>query len=215
MLSDGATLLHDNIHTARKTQEWLRKFKWEVWSPDSAPNLDSKHLSGTRFSSESDVKTVAEDWLNGQDLLTPTSLPAGLLPSQHPEADRLQVPARGEVPGDPTQQKPLPVLQVPEMSTSRHVQGLTKFRQQMALCIQTANYWKTHGNDLTMFSKCPPSSTTTCLSRSTKLAATFCNVFIGIVHIHYRRAAPCWQLWWDFFGALHPSNGHTRRNRMD
>ncbi|GBM66623.1 hypothetical protein AVEN_166369-1 [Araneus ventricosus] len=121
MLSDGAILLHDNIHTARKTQERLRKFKWEVWNPDSAPNLDSKHLSGTRFSSESDVKTVAEDWVNGQDVI---SAKPGLLPSQHPEADRLQVPARGEVPGDPTQQKPLPVLQVPKMSASRHVQGL-------------------------------------------------------------------------------------------
>ncbi|GBM39441.1 hypothetical protein AVEN_126321-1 [Araneus ventricosus] len=26
------TVLHDNTHTARKTQELLRKFKWEVWS---------------------------------------------------------------------------------------------------------------------------------------------------------------------------------------
>ncbi|GBN31486.1 hypothetical protein AVEN_33003-1 [Araneus ventricosus] len=32
MLSDGVILLHDNTHTARKTQELLRKFKWEVWS---------------------------------------------------------------------------------------------------------------------------------------------------------------------------------------
>ncbi|GBN52052.1 hypothetical protein AVEN_68170-1 [Araneus ventricosus] len=64
MLSDGVILLHDNTHTARKTQELLRKFKWEVYShlcsPDSAPNLGSKHLSGSRFSSESDVKTVLE-----------------------------------------------------------------------------------------------------------------------------------------------------------
>ncbi|GBO16839.1 hypothetical protein AVEN_13405-1 [Araneus ventricosus] len=32
MLSDGVILLHDNTHTARKTEELLRKFKWEVWS---------------------------------------------------------------------------------------------------------------------------------------------------------------------------------------
>ncbi|GBN39781.1 hypothetical protein AVEN_217712-1 [Araneus ventricosus] len=55
MLSDGVTLLHYNTHTARKTQKVLQKFKWEVWShppaysPDSAPNPGSKHLSGTRF----------------------------------------------------------------------------------------------------------------------------------------------------------------------
>ncbi|GBN39258.1 hypothetical protein AVEN_38941-1 [Araneus ventricosus] len=68
MLSDGVNLLHGNTHAARKTQELLRKFKWEVWShsPDSAPNLGSKHLSGTRFSSESDVKTVVENWLYKQ-----------------------------------------------------------------------------------------------------------------------------------------------------
>ncbi|GBL93448.1 hypothetical protein AVEN_59657-1 [Araneus ventricosus] len=65
-VSDGVILLHDNIHTARKTQELIRKFKWEVWSqhhpdsPDSAPNLGSKLFSGTRFSSESDVKQCLE-----------------------------------------------------------------------------------------------------------------------------------------------------------
>ncbi|GBN56148.1 hypothetical protein AVEN_215299-1 [Araneus ventricosus] len=71
MLSDGVILLHDNIHTVRKTQEFLQKFKWQVWSqppysPDLAPNLGSKHLSGTRFSSNSDVKTAPENWLNEQ-----------------------------------------------------------------------------------------------------------------------------------------------------
>ncbi|GBN60335.1 hypothetical protein AVEN_90834-1 [Araneus ventricosus] len=73
MLSDGVILLHDNIHTIRKTQELLQKFKWEVWSQppystDSAPNLGSKLLSRTRFSSEGDVKIVVENWLNGQDV---------------------------------------------------------------------------------------------------------------------------------------------------
>ncbi|GBN19353.1 hypothetical protein AVEN_61676-1 [Araneus ventricosus] len=71
MLSDGVILLQDNIHTESETQELLQKFKWEVWSrplysPDLAPNLGSKHLSGTRLSSNSDVKTAAENWLNGQ-----------------------------------------------------------------------------------------------------------------------------------------------------
>ncbi|GBN90418.1 hypothetical protein AVEN_149212-1 [Araneus ventricosus] len=75
MLSDGVILLNDNTHTALKTQELLRNIKWEVWihlpySPDSAPNLGSKHLSRTRFSSVSDVKTVAENWLNGQDVIS-------------------------------------------------------------------------------------------------------------------------------------------------
>ncbi|GBM11510.1 hypothetical protein AVEN_46526-1, partial [Araneus ventricosus] len=37
------------------------------YSPDSAPNLGSIHLSGTRFSSESYMKTVVEHWLNGRD----------------------------------------------------------------------------------------------------------------------------------------------------
>ncbi|GBM99390.1 hypothetical protein AVEN_168924-1 [Araneus ventricosus] len=68
MLSDGVILLHENAHIARKTQELVPKFKLPVWShspysPDLAPNLGSKQLSGTRFSSESDVKTVTENWL--------------------------------------------------------------------------------------------------------------------------------------------------------
>ncbi|GBN56870.1 hypothetical protein AVEN_238614-1 [Araneus ventricosus] len=74
MLSDGVILLHDNTHTARKTQELLRKFKWKVWSHllrrDSAPSLGSKHLSGTRFSSESAVKIVFENWLSGQGVIS-------------------------------------------------------------------------------------------------------------------------------------------------
>ncbi|GBO21657.1 hypothetical protein AVEN_213958-1 [Araneus ventricosus] len=35
-------------------------------SLDSTPNLGSKHYAGTMFSSEADVKTVVENWLNGQ-----------------------------------------------------------------------------------------------------------------------------------------------------
>ncbi|GBO44740.1 hypothetical protein AVEN_138332-1 [Araneus ventricosus] len=75
MLSDGVILLHENTHTSHKIQELLQKFKWKVcshppYSPDLAPNLGSKHSSGTRFSSESDVKTVVENWLNGQDMIS-------------------------------------------------------------------------------------------------------------------------------------------------
>ncbi|GBM24272.1 hypothetical protein AVEN_22597-1 [Araneus ventricosus] len=76
MLSDGHILLHGNTHTARKTRELLRKFKWEVWShhhpysPDSAPNLGPTHLSGTRFSPGSGVKTTDENWLNGQNVIS-------------------------------------------------------------------------------------------------------------------------------------------------
>ncbi|GBM19874.1 hypothetical protein AVEN_186148-1 [Araneus ventricosus] len=73
MKSDGVILLHDNTHTARKTQELLKRFKWDIWSDpilpyslDLAPNMGSKHLSGTRFSSNNDVETTAENWLNGQ-----------------------------------------------------------------------------------------------------------------------------------------------------
>ncbi|GBN87780.1 hypothetical protein AVEN_200157-1 [Araneus ventricosus] len=97
MLGDGVILLHDNTHTARKTQAlacWVvassscmtipillaklnnycesssGKSGANPYSPDSAPNLGSKHLSGTRFSSRSDVKTVVENWLNGQDVIS-------------------------------------------------------------------------------------------------------------------------------------------------
>ncbi|GBL81262.1 hypothetical protein AVEN_155869-1 [Araneus ventricosus] len=73
MLSDGVTLPHNNNHTAYKTQELMRKFKREVWNhspppihPRFGPNLGSKHLSGTRFSSESDVKPAAQSCLNVQ-----------------------------------------------------------------------------------------------------------------------------------------------------
>ncbi|GBL70141.1 hypothetical protein AVEN_36577-1 [Araneus ventricosus] len=71
MLSDGVNLLHENTHIARKTQELLLKLKWEVSSypqyiPDLASNLLTKYLSLKRLSSDSDVKTIAENWLNGQ-----------------------------------------------------------------------------------------------------------------------------------------------------
>ncbi|GBN87507.1 hypothetical protein AVEN_265703-1 [Araneus ventricosus] len=71
MFSDGVILLHENIHTVRKTQELPEKIQMGSleplpYSPDLAPNLGSKHLSGTRFSSNINVKTGAENWLYGQ-----------------------------------------------------------------------------------------------------------------------------------------------------
>ncbi|GBM30865.1 hypothetical protein AVEN_261956-1 [Araneus ventricosus] len=68
---DGVILLRGNIHTALRTQELLQNFKWEVWShtlycPDLAPNQGSELFSGTTFSSNSDVKTVSENLLNGK-----------------------------------------------------------------------------------------------------------------------------------------------------
>ncbi|GBM33226.1 hypothetical protein AVEN_28219-1 [Araneus ventricosus] len=82
MLNEGVILLHDNEkpHIARKTQELLQKFKWEVWShPPYSPDLASsdyflffeieRTLIWKRFSSESDVKTAGENWINGHDLI--------------------------------------------------------------------------------------------------------------------------------------------------
>ncbi|GBN60101.1 hypothetical protein AVEN_51095-1 [Araneus ventricosus] len=72
MLSDGVILLHGNTHTARKIQELLQNFKREVWShphpiqPRFGIQSGSEILYGTRFSSDSDVKTATGNWLNGQ-----------------------------------------------------------------------------------------------------------------------------------------------------
>ncbi|GBO28669.1 hypothetical protein AVEN_267907-1, partial [Araneus ventricosus] len=41
MLSDGVIRLHSNTHTARKTQELLQKFKWEIWS--HPPTVQIRH----------------------------------------------------------------------------------------------------------------------------------------------------------------------------
>ncbi|GBO09769.1 hypothetical protein AVEN_49629-1 [Araneus ventricosus] len=53
-----------------KLKNWCKssngKSEATPYSPDLAPNLGSKHLSGTRFSSNINVKTGAENWLYGQ-----------------------------------------------------------------------------------------------------------------------------------------------------
>ncbi|GBO40500.1 hypothetical protein AVEN_84302-1 [Araneus ventricosus] len=70
MLSDGVIVLHDKTLLA-KFKNCCKSSSGKSganlpYSPDLAPNLGSKHLTGTRFSSESDVRTVVENWLNGQ-----------------------------------------------------------------------------------------------------------------------------------------------------
>ncbi|GBM89175.1 hypothetical protein AVEN_235938-1 [Araneus ventricosus] len=72
MWSDGIILLCHNTHNALKTQRLLQKLSGKSgaippYSPDLAPNLGSKHLSGTKFSSNRDVKTAAENWLSGKN----------------------------------------------------------------------------------------------------------------------------------------------------
>ncbi|GBM89795.1 hypothetical protein AVEN_175375-1 [Araneus ventricosus] len=57
-------LLNGNTHTARKTQELLQKFKWQVWihflvELRFGTNLGLIDLSRARFSSNSDVKSLA------------------------------------------------------------------------------------------------------------------------------------------------------------
>lgn len=76
MLTRGIVLLHDNArpHTAQKTTNLLRKFKWEVfdhppYSPDLAPSdfhLFTKlkdFLSGERFQSDDDLREGVQHWL--------------------------------------------------------------------------------------------------------------------------------------------------------
>ncbi|GFS99536.1 uncharacterized protein TNCV_4534981 [Trichonephila clavipes] len=62
-------------YTALQIQELLQKFRWAVWSHPAPPMFPcdlfpfsafGKHLSGTRFTSYSDVQTAAENWLFGQ-----------------------------------------------------------------------------------------------------------------------------------------------------
>ncbi|GBM08976.1 hypothetical protein AVEN_15108-1 [Araneus ventricosus] len=70
MLSDGVILLHDNPILLSKLKNFCKnssgKFGVTSYSPDLAPNLGSKYLSGIRVSSDSDVKRAAENWLNRQ-----------------------------------------------------------------------------------------------------------------------------------------------------
>ncbi|GBM86806.1 hypothetical protein AVEN_259961-1 [Araneus ventricosus] len=49
-----------------KLKNYFKSSSHPPYSPELPPNLGSKRLSGTRFSSNSDVKTAAENLLNGQ-----------------------------------------------------------------------------------------------------------------------------------------------------
>ncbi|GBO21195.1 hypothetical protein AVEN_5387-1 [Araneus ventricosus] len=68
-------LLHDNArpHTAHKTEELLKRFKWEVldnppYRPDLVPSdfhifLDLKrHLAGQNFHDDDEIKNEVEMW---------------------------------------------------------------------------------------------------------------------------------------------------------
>lgn len=48
----------------------------------------------------------------------------GLLPAEHPEADRVPVPAGRKVSGDPAEPEPVPVLPVQEVPGRRDEPGL-------------------------------------------------------------------------------------------
>ncbi|GBM76868.1 hypothetical protein AVEN_3921-1 [Araneus ventricosus] len=57
-----------NIHTSRKTQELLQKFKWDVWMPPFIqPRFGAQSWCQTLIgitSSTNSVKTADENWLN-------------------------------------------------------------------------------------------------------------------------------------------------------
>ncbi|GBM44725.1 hypothetical protein AVEN_103190-1 [Araneus ventricosus] len=63
ILNNGVILLHGNTHIARKAAK-VQVGGLLPSSPDLAPNLGYNHLSGTRLSSNSDVKTADENWIN-------------------------------------------------------------------------------------------------------------------------------------------------------
>ncbi|GBN16771.1 hypothetical protein AVEN_178919-1 [Araneus ventricosus] len=65
MLEDYNTHTNDHHSTCQGVcAEWLHDWPVDYFH---SPKL-KEHLSGTRFSLNSDVKTVAENWLNGQGL---------------------------------------------------------------------------------------------------------------------------------------------------
>ncbi|GBO23371.1 hypothetical protein AVEN_19492-1, partial [Araneus ventricosus] len=74
MLSDGVILLNGSTILLAKLKNCCESSSGKSgvtpYIPDSAPNLGCKHLSGTRFPSESDVKRVAENWLKTQDIIS-------------------------------------------------------------------------------------------------------------------------------------------------
>jgi len=80
MLTAGVLLLHDNApaHTSRVSKAAIRECGFQdlphpAYSPDLAPcdfhlfpNL-KRHLKGTRFATDEELKTATEQWLDSQD----------------------------------------------------------------------------------------------------------------------------------------------------
>lgn len=78
-LSCGVVLFHDNArpHSARKTQEILKQFKWDVfdhppYSPDLAPSdfhlftRMKKWLASQHFNDDDELQNAVTDWLRAQ-----------------------------------------------------------------------------------------------------------------------------------------------------
>ncbi|GBL90856.1 Mariner Mos1 transposase [Araneus ventricosus] len=79
LLSSRVVLLHDNVrsHTAVRTGEVLRKFKWDVfqhppYSPDLAPSdfhlftAMKKWLGREHFADDEELKNAVTHWLKSQ-----------------------------------------------------------------------------------------------------------------------------------------------------
>ncbi|GFX41140.1 mariner Mos1 transposase [Trichonephila clavipes] len=79
LLSSGVVLLHDNAppHTAVRTREVLRKFKWDVFKhPPYSPNLApsdyhlfttmKKWLGGKHFADDEELKNAVTHWFKSQ-----------------------------------------------------------------------------------------------------------------------------------------------------
>ncbi|GFU72919.1 histone-lysine N-methyltransferase SETMAR [Trichonephila clavipes] len=79
LLSSGVVLLHDNArpHTAVRTREVLRKFKWDVFQhPPYSPDLTQsdyllftamkKWLGGKHFTDDEELKNAVTHWLKLQ-----------------------------------------------------------------------------------------------------------------------------------------------------
>ncbi|GFV05780.1 histone-lysine N-methyltransferase SETMAR [Trichonephila clavipes] len=80
LLSSGVVLLHDNArpHTAVRSREVLRKFKWDVfqhppYSPDLAPSdyhlftAMKKWLGGKHFADDEELKNAVTHWFKSQE----------------------------------------------------------------------------------------------------------------------------------------------------
>ena len=80
LLRKGVVIQHDNAtpHSARLTQEWLQRYKWEILphpahSPDLAPSDYhlfgplKRHLGGMAFETEDDLIAELKNWFSSLD----------------------------------------------------------------------------------------------------------------------------------------------------